>query len=196
MPKIPRNISMSFIAQQHLRLRLRLRFVALLVVPLFLSGCLLGSQPQLLSIKAGEVAQVKLRCNNSSNLSEQDIKEKLFWVMITEGEGAIRAKYRVLKKGRQSEVLSQGLTPDTVSLTPSNKYVVEITHPESGTIHTTEIGRTSMPLVGFVIKPDRALAAFSADQQPLYKDVLQGQYTYKRGGKVILPGSVVEQCNF
>ena len=170
-------------------------FLALLVLPMLLAGCLLGQQPQLISIKAGDVEQVRLRCDNSTNPAYQEMREEPFWVMITDGEGAIRAKYRVLKQGHQGGVLAQGLTPDTVSLMPAGKYVVEVTHPESGAIHSTNIRRIFMPVVGSVLSPDRVLAAFSADQNPIYRDVLQDQYTYQRGRKVVLAGSMVEQCN-
>ncbi len=178
-----------------IRWLLRLRFVALPVVPLLLAGCLLGQQPQLVSIKAGEVVQVKLRCDNSSNPTWQEIREKQFWVMVTDGEGTLRAKYRVLKQGHQGSVIAQGLTPDTVSLVPVGKYVVEVTHPESGSVYSTEIRRTLMPIVGAVITPGTVSAGFSADLQPVYKNILKDQYTYQRGGKVVLAGSIVKQCN-
>ena len=162
---------------------------------MFLAGCLLGREPQLLSIKAGEVEQVRLRCDKSSNPSYQEIKEKLFWAMITDGEGTLRAKYRVLKQGHQGSVIKQGLTPDTASLAPVGKYVIEVTHPESGAIHSTNIQRVSMPVVGSVLSPNRVLAGFLPNGQPVYKDVLHDRYTYRRGGKVVLSGSIVKRCN-
>ncbi len=162
------------------------QLITLLVAPILLVGCAL---PQLISIKAGEVDQVNLQCNNSKNPEIQDIKEQLFWVMVTDGEETIRAKYRVLKKGKQGGVIARGLTPDTVSLVPG-KYVVEVTHPESGAIHSTDLRR-----IFAVLRPSRVWVGFSADQQPVYKDVLHDQYTYKRGGKVVLSESFVKKCN-
>ncbi len=178
-----------------MRCLLRLRFVALPIAPLLLTGCLLGQQPQLVSIKAGEVDQVKLRCDSSSSPAHQKIQEKQFWVMVTDGAGTFRARYRILKQGHQGSVIAQGLTPDTVSLIPAGKYLVEVTHPESGSIYSAEIRRTLMPVIGAVLTPNSVLAGFSTNQQPVYKDILKDQYTYQRGGKVVLAGSVVKQCN-
>ncbi len=162
------------------------RFVVLLVAPILLTGC---SLPQLISIKAGGVEQVNLRCDYSRNPEIQVIKEQLFWVMITDGEETIRAKYRVLKKGRQGGVIAQGLTPDTVSLV-AGKYVVEVTHPESGAVHSTNLRR-----VFAVLRPSRVWVGFSADQQPVYEGVLHDQYTYKKGGEVVLSDGIVKKCH-